>query len=105
MAKKTIRIKAKEANGVITVKALMTHPMESGNRKNKKTGKIIPAHFIQEVSCESGGKTRISALWGAGVSQNPYLSFQFKGASKGDDIKLSWVDNQGNSDSITTKIG
>ena len=104
MAKKSIRMKAKEKDGLITVKALMTHPMEAGNRKDKKTGKKIPAHFIQEVTGESGGKMRMKALWGGGVSKNPYLSFQFKGSKKGDAIKLTWVDNQGNSESAEAKI-
>jgi len=49
MAKKSIRIRAKLKKGATTVKALMSHPMETGNRKNKKTGKKIPAHYIQEV--------------------------------------------------------
>ncbi|MES9870511.1 MAG: thiosulfate oxidation carrier complex protein SoxZ [Sedimenticola sp.] len=105
MAKKSIKIRAKEKGGVITVKALMTHPMETGGRKDKKTGKAIPAHFIQEVTCESGGKTVMSALLSGGVSKNPYLSFKFSGAKKGDMMKLSWVDNKGNSESAEAKIG
>lgn len=104
MAKKTIRIKAKEQDGITTIKALIKHPMESGGREDKKTGEKIPAHFIQEIACEAGGKRRMTALWGGGVSKNPYISFQFKGANKGDEIKFSWVDNQGNSDSAEAKI-
>jgi sulfur-oxidizing protein SoxZ len=92
---KTVRIRAKESGGVTTVKALMSHPMETGQRKNKKTGKKIPAHFIQEVTCEHGGKTVLTALWGPAISKNPYLSFKFKGANKGDAVKISWVDNKG----------
>ncbi len=103
--KKTIKIRAKLKGDVVTVKALMTHPMETGARKDKKSGKLIPAHFIQEVKCESGGKTRMTAYWSGGVSKNPYLSFKFKGASKGDMLKLSWTDNKGNSDSAEAKIG
>ena len=45
----TIKMRSKEANGVVTVKALIKHPMETGARKNKKTGDMIPAHYIQEV--------------------------------------------------------
>jgi sulfur-oxidizing protein SoxZ len=105
MAKKSIKIRAKEKGGVTTVKALMTHPMEPGTRKDKKTGKLIPAHFIQEVTCESGGKTLVTGLWSGGVSKNPYLSFKFAGGNKGDGIKLTWVDNKGNSESAEAKIG
>ena len=104
MAKKSIKIRAKMKGDEVTVKALMTHPMETGARKDSK-GELIPAHFIQEVVCESGGKTRMTANWSGGVSKNPYLSFKFKGANKGDTVKLSWVDNKGATDSTEAKIG
>ena len=104
MAKKTIKVRAKEKGGVVTVKALMTHPMETGQRKDKKTGKLIPAHYIQEVVCESGGATVMTAQFSGGVSKNPYLSFKYAG-KKGDTMKLSWADNQGKNDSIEAKVG
>ena len=101
---KTIKIRAQEKGGVVTVKALMTHPMETGTRKDSKTGQLVPAHFIQEVSCEHAGNRVLTALWSGGVSKNPYLSFQFTGGKSGDEIKLAWADNKGESDSITDKI-
>ena len=100
----SIKIRAKFSDGVTTVKALIQHPMETGQRKNKKTGKLIPAHFIQEVTCEHGGNKVMTAMWGAAVSKNPYLSFTFAGAKAGDAVKLSWVDNKGESDSAETQI-
>jgi sulfur-oxidizing protein SoxZ len=78
--------------------------METGNRKNKKTGKKIPAHYIQEVKCEHNGAEVLTALWGPAVSKNPYLSFKFSGGKKGDTLKVSWVDNKGGSDSKEAKI-
>ncbi len=101
----TIRLKAKQKDGVTTVKCLISHPMESGLRKNKKTGKKIPAHFIEEVTAEHGGKTVMTAYWSGGISKNPYLAFKFKGGAKGDEIKISWKDNKGESDSASAKIG
>ena len=101
---KSIRIRAKAKGGDTTVKALITHPMETGLRKNKKTGEKIPAHFIQEVTCKHNGKTAVTALWGPAVSKNPYLSFRVGGAKAGDSIELSWVDNQGKKDSDTTQV-
>ncbi len=103
MAKKTIKIRAKHKNGETTVKALMTHPMESGFRKDKK-GEPIPAHYIQEVVCEVGGKMVMNALWSGGVSKNPYLSFKFDGGA-GETLKLTWIDNMGKSDSMEAAIG
>ena len=101
---KTIRIRAKSKGSTTTVKALVTHPMETGLRKNKKTGKKIPAHYIQEVKCEHNGKQVVNVQWGPAVSKNPYLSYAFTGAKKGDTVKLSWVDNKGKSDSASAKV-
>ena len=85
-------------NGVTTVKILISHPMDTGLVKDKKTGNLIPAHFIQEVVCEHNGTSVLTAEWGPAISKNPYLSFRFKGAKAGDTVKVNWVDNQGNSD-------
>ena len=100
---KSIKIRAKAKKGVVTVKALMNHPMETGLRKDKKTGKVIPAHHIQEVTAKAGDKTVMSAVWGGAISKNPYLSFKYAG-NKGEELTLSWVDNQGNSDSGSAKV-
>ena len=104
MAKKSIRLRASNKGGVATVKALITHPMETGQRKNKKTGKKIPAHFIQAVSGKHNGKEVLLAEWGPAVSKNPYISFQFAGAKKGDSVVISWSDNKGGSESASTKV-
>lgn len=103
MAKKSIKIRAKAKKGVVTLKALMTHPMETGLRKNSKTGKMIPAHFINEVTVKSGGNTVATANFSGGVSKNPYLSMKFAGA-KGDALTVSWTDNQGGADSADSKV-
>jgi len=104
MAKSSIKLRAKVKEDVVEVKALIKHPMESGNRKDKKTGEAIPAHYITEVVCEHGGKPRLTASLSGGVSKNPYVSFTFKGGASGDPIKMSWKDNKGESDSVESKI-
>ncbi len=100
----TIKIRAKAGDKVTKVSALIEHPMETGMRKNKKTGKKIPAHYIQEVVCELNGTIVLTALWGPAVSKRPFLQFKIEGAKKGDVIKLSWVDNKGEKDSAEAKI-
>jgi sulfur-oxidizing protein SoxZ len=100
----SIKMRAKASGGVTTIKALISHPMETGTRKDKKTGEKIPAHFIQEVICKHGDKTVMTAQWGAAISKNPYLSFKFKGGNAGDKVSLSWTDNKGNSDSSEASI-
>ena len=99
----SIKLRAKSSKGIVTVKALMNHPMETGLRKDQKTGKMIPAHHITEVTAKAGDKTVLAAVWGGAISKNPYLSFMYSG-DKGEDMTLSWVDNQGNSDSETAKV-
>ena len=99
-----MRVRAQNKGGVTEVKTLINHPMETGLRKDSKTKEIIPAHFIQEVTCEHNVKNVITALWGTAISKNPYLKFKFKGGSAGDVLKISWVDNQGKSDSVEAKI-
>lgn len=104
MAAKSIKIRAKFKDGVTTVKALLTHKMESGFRKDSKTGEMIPAHYIQEVVCEVGGKILMNAHWSGGVSKNPYISFKFDGG-EGETLKLTWTDNQGKTDAKEATIG
>ena len=100
----SIKVRAKAKGDTVTVKALIKHPMETGLRKDKKTGKVIPAHFIQEVNCKHNGKNVLVAEWGPAVSKNPYLSFSFKGGKAGDAVSISWVDNAGGKDAIEAKI-
>ena len=100
----SIKMRAKIDDGVTTIKALISHPMDTGMVKDKKTGELIPAHFIQEVVCEHKGNAVMTANWGPAVSKNPYLSFRFTGGAAGDTVKLSWVDNKGEKDSSETTI-
>jgi sulfur-oxidizing protein SoxZ len=44
------------------------------------------------------------ADWGPAVSKDPYVRFSFKGANKGDELNISWVDNTGATDTTTAKI-
>jgi sulfur-oxidizing protein SoxZ len=104
MAKKSIRIRAKMSGDVAEVKALMSHPMETGLRKDKKTGEKIPAHYIETVTCTHKGNTVMVANWGPAVSKNPYLAFKFKGAAKGDTVSVSWKDNKGATASEDAKV-
>lgn len=99
-----IKLRARAKNGTATVKVLMNHPMETGFRKDKTTGEKIPAHFIQEVTCEHNGKVVMTGLFGAAVSKNPYLSFKFTNAKSGDTLKISWLDNMGETEATEATI-
>ena len=89
-----MRIRA-AANGDVTeVKILMSHPMETGLRKDAN-GQLVPAHFIDKVTATWNGKTVLTADWGPAVSKNPFLAFRFKGAKAGDKVSITWVDTAG----------
>lgn len=91
-----MRIRAQAAAGKATVRVLMSHEMETGQRKDA-TGKTIPAWHITEVSALHNGKSVLSAEWGTGVAKNPFLQFTIKGAKVGDKVSISWKDNRGDS--------
>ncbi len=89
-----MRIRAQAQGDKTTVRVLMGHEMETGQRKDT-SGKTIPAWFIQEVSATHNGKPVLSAQWGPSVAKNPFLQFVVKGAKAGDKIAISWLDNRG----------
>lgn len=91
-----MRIRAQAAGDKATVRILMAHEMESGQRKDT-AGKPIAAWYIQEVTASLNGKTVLQAQWGPAVSKNPFLQFVIKSAKAGDRVSVSWKDNRGDS--------
>lgn len=89
-----MRIRAVAKDGAVSVKILMSHAMETGQRKDD-AGKAIPAHFIQQVSATWQGKVVLSANWGTAIAKNPFLEFSFMGGQKGEKIQVTWTDNKG----------
>ena len=89
-----MRIRAQAAGDKTTVRVLMAHEMESGQRKDA-AGKIVPAWYIQEVTASHNGKAVLAAEWGPAVSKNPFLQFVLKGAKAGDKIAVTWKDTKG----------
>jgi len=89
-----MRIRAQAAGDKATVRVLMSHEMETGQRKDA-AGKIVPAWHIQEVTASHNGKQVLSAEWGPAVSKNPFMQFVVKGAKAGDKIAVTWKDNRG----------
>lgn len=89
-----MKMRAQLKAEVVEVKVLMSHPMNTG-RKKDDFDQLIPAHFIQLVSATLNGKPVLEAQWGTGISKNPYLTFRLKGAQLGDIIAVTWHDNLG----------
>ena len=91
-----MRIRAQVTGDKATVRVLMSHEMESGQRKDS-AGAVVPAWFIQDVTATHNGKVVLTAEWGPAVSKNPFLQFTIKGAKAGDKIGVMWKDNKGDS--------
>jgi sulfur-oxidizing protein SoxZ len=102
--KNSIRVRTQQNESITEVKMLIRHPMETGLRKDSKTGNLIPPHFITEVLCKLNGTTVFTAFWGIAVSKNPFLSFTLPAAKSGDTLAISWEDNKGGSDNVSVKI-
>jgi len=90
-----MKMRATMQGDAVDVKVLIQHIMETGQRKDKKTGNLIPAHFINQVSAMLNGKMVLDMQWGVGISRNPFIGFRVKGAKAGDKIAVHAVDNLG----------
>jgi sulfur-oxidizing protein SoxZ len=98
-----MKMRATLGQGYTDVRVLMTHPMETGQRKDSD-GKLVPLHFIQNVTVKVNGRPVVEAQISQAVSRNPVFSFRLKGGAKGDKIEVSWLDNQGESNSTEATV-
>ena len=98
-----MKIRATLQGDVADVKVLMSHPMETGQRKDAN-GNLVPVHFIERVTATLNGKVVLDAQWSQAVSKNPFLGFKVKGAKAGDKITVNWIDNKGDMSSIDTTV-
>jgi sulfur-oxidizing protein SoxZ len=89
-----MKIRAQMKGDTAEIRVLMSHAMETGQRKDS-AGNTIPAHFIQAITVDVGGKRVIQGQTGTAVSRNPVFGFRVKGAKVGDKVVINWVDNKG----------
>ncbi|MDP1766170.1 MAG: thiosulfate oxidation carrier complex protein SoxZ [Methylotenera sp.] len=94
MATDNMKMRAQLKGDVTEIKVLMSHPMQTG-RKKDDFDRLIPAHFVQLLTATLNDQTVLEAQWGTGVSKNPYLTFRLKGAKVGDTVVVTWHDNLG----------
>ena len=103
--KPRIKLDKKEAKkgDIIEVKALVSHVMETGQRKDRD-GKAIPRKILNKFTCTVNGKEVFAADFEPAVSANPYIQFKFKAQESGP-VVLTWIDDDGSKivgeDSIT----
>ena len=105
MAKSKPRVKVPKsatAGEVITIKTLISHKMESGQRKDK-AGKVIPRKIINKFTCEFNGTKVFETDIDPAISANPYLEFTAKITEPGQ-FKFTWVDDDGSVYETSKKI-
>jgi sulfur-oxidizing protein SoxZ len=98
-----MKIRATLAGDLADVRVLMVHPMETGLRKDAD-GKLVPVHFIQEVSVSLNGRTVLEGQISQAVSRNPVFAFRLKGVKAGDKLEIAWLDNKGERSKAETAI-
>lgn len=94
----SIKIRSKRSDEKTQIRTLISHPMENGRHRDKKTGELIPAHFIKKLTVKHNDQIIISANLGGSISKNPFFAFKLKKAQSGDKITITWLDSQQFSD-------
>lgn len=96
MAKAKPRVKVPETakkGEVIEIKTLISHKMESGQRKDKE-GNKIPRMIINKFECKYNGEVVFSADWHPAISANPYMAFHTVAKESGT-LEFTWTDDEG----------
>ena len=94
--------KSADAGSTITIKTLISHNMESGQRKDKD-GSVIPRSIINRFTCEFNGQSVVDVTLEPAISTNPYFEFEAKVPEAGE-FKFTWYDDDGSVYDTTKKI-
>lgn len=103
MAKALIRMPTEAKRGeVFEIKTLISHPMETGYRRDSM-GQAIPRHIINRFVCTYNGQEVFRAEFFPAIAANPFLSF-FTVATETGEVLFQWTDDQGNTQTETVRI-
>ena len=78
---------------VIEIKTLISHVMETGQRK-EVDGKPIPRFIINSFTATFAGAEVFKAELHPGISANPYLAFHMRVPGPGE-FEFTWADDKG----------
>ncbi|GHF49120.1 thiosulfate oxidation carrier complex protein SoxZ [Seohaeicola zhoushanensis] len=97
--------KTAAAGEAVTIKTLISHEMESGQRKDKD-GKVIPRSIINRFTCMFNGQLVIDVTLEPAISTNPYFQFDATVPESGD-FAFTWYDDDGSvyEDKQSIKVG
>jgi sulfur-oxidizing protein SoxZ len=85
--------KAAAAGDSITIKTLISHKMESGQRKDGD-GNPIPRSIINRFTCDFNGENVIDIKLEPAISTNPYFEFEASVPEAGE-FTFTWYDDDG----------
>ncbi|MCI2398115.1 thiosulfate oxidation carrier complex protein SoxZ [Aliiroseovarius subalbicans] len=94
--------KTAAAGDTVTLKTLISHKMESGQRKDGD-GNLIPRSIINRFTCEFNGALVVDVTLEAAISTNPYFEFDAIVDAAGD-FKFTWYDDDGDVYDTTKSI-
>ena len=101
--KPRVKVPKKAAAGdTITIKSLISHKMESGQRKDKD-GNLIPRSIINRFVVDYNGKNVIDVELAPAISTNPYFEFEAMIPEAGD-MTFTWYDDDGDVYEATKSI-
>ncbi|MGD9864846.1 MAG: thiosulfate oxidation carrier complex protein SoxZ [Pseudodonghicola sp.] len=94
--------KSAAAGEAVTLKTLISHKMESGQRKDSD-GNLIPRSIINRFTCEFNGQLVIDIKMEPAISTNPYFQFDATVPEAGEFV-FTWYDDDGSVYNDTKKI-
>lgn len=99
-----VRLSANEisAGEVIDVRTLISHTMESGQRRDA-SGELIPRNIINTFRCEYNGEVVFACDIEPAISANPYLQFNVAPTESGT-LTMTWIDDDGREITATEEI-
>lgn len=106
MAKAKPRVKVPKTakkGDVIEIKTLISHKMETGQRKNKKTGEKIPRKIINKFTATFNGEQVFAVDILPAISANPYIKFNMR-AEKSGEFVFTWIDDDGKTYTAKKKL-
>lgn len=89
-------------NEIVPVKTLISHPMETGFRRNS-IGQVIPRNILTRFECRYNGATVFKATLHPAVAANPFIAFHLRAKDSGQ-IEFIWTDQHGEITRVTREL-
>lgn len=98
------KIRTVRSGEITEIRMLVTHPMESGRRKDA-SGQLMPAHFVESLTVSINNRLLVDAQLNTAIARNPVFAFRARNVRPGDRIVVSWKDNRGDSRTDEAVVG